>query len=315
MRQTGLKLAYLLAVLNAVIIGFSFLFAKIALDYAPPLDTLTYRFAISFAVMLIPVAFGWLKFDYRRKPLFKVLLLAAMYPLGFFTLQAFGLQYASSAEGGILCAFTPVVTTTLASLFLKESTTLLQKQSIFLSTFGVVFIFLMNGQAFDFAHITGISLLLLSSVAFAGYAVLARSLSKHFRPAEISFFMLAAGCASFLTVSVTNHAAAGTLGLFLAPLASSTFILSVLFLGILSSLVTALTANYVLSKIEASKMSAFTNLSTVVSIAAGALVLGEEVTVYHLVGSAMIVAGVIGTNRSRRKRAVLPIVQADRVEA
>lgn len=58
MNRKELRLAYLFAVLNAVIIGFSFLFTKIAIEYAHPLDTLTYRFAASFIVMSIPVAFG-----------------------------------------------------------------------------------------------------------------------------------------------------------------------------------------------------------------------------------------------------------------
>ncbi|WP_333639900.1 hypothetical protein [Laceyella tengchongensis] len=37
--ESGLKLAYLCAVLNAVIIGFSFLFTKVALEHANPVDT------------------------------------------------------------------------------------------------------------------------------------------------------------------------------------------------------------------------------------------------------------------------------------
>ena len=135
--QKGIKLAYIFAVLNAVIIGFSFLFAKIALDHANPLDTLTYRFAVSFSVLSIPVALGLVKLNYRGKPLIKVLLLATTYPLGFFTLQAYGLLHTSSAEGGILYAFTPIVTMVFASLFLKETTSVLQKLSIFLSVFGV----------------------------------------------------------------------------------------------------------------------------------------------------------------------------------
>ena len=65
-----LKKAYLAAVLNAVIIGFSFLFTKIALEYAAPMDTLMYRFALSFAVMSIPVMLGRVKLNYRGKPLF-----------------------------------------------------------------------------------------------------------------------------------------------------------------------------------------------------------------------------------------------------
>ncbi|AJQ28497.1 DMT family transporter [Pelosinus fermentans] len=304
MKPKELRLAYLFAVLNAVIIGFSFLFTKIALEYAHPLDTLTYRFAASFFVMSVPVVFGWVKITYRGKPLYKALLLAAIYPLGFFMFQSFGLQHATSAEGGIMYAFTPVVTMVFASIFLKEATTLLQKLSIFLSVFGVIFIFILTGSSIDLSNLTGLFLLFLTCVTFAGYSVLARSLSKHFSPAELSYFMLAIGFVAFGAVSLAHHGMAGTLDLFFAPLASGTFITSILYLGILSSLVTALTANYILSKIEASKMSVFTNLSTVVSIAAGSLFLGEKVTIYHLIGSLMIITGVIGANHFGQKKTV-----------
>ncbi|MCR8842204.1 DMT family transporter [Paenibacillus sp. SC116] len=306
MNRTGIKLAYFLAVMNAVIIGFSFLFAKVALEYAAPLDTLTYRFAASFIVMSIPVAFGWIKLQYRGKALYKALLLSLMYPLGFFTLQTFGLQYASSAEGGILYACTPVVTLILASIFLKEKTSLLQKLSIFLSVFGVVFIFVMMGSSIDFSNVTGLVLLFMTCVAFAGYSVMARSISQQFSPAEITYLMLGVGFATFLVTSLVQHSSAGTTEQFFAPIMNGTFtfIGSILFLGIISSLGTALAANYILSKMEASKMSVFTNLSTIVSIVAGAIFLGEEVTIYHLIGSVLIIAGVVGANYFGRKKAV-----------
>lgn len=301
MDNNGMKRAYIYVLLNAAIIGFSFLFAKQALQYAHPLDTLAFRFAVSFAAISIPAAFGRIKLRYRGKPVGKALLLAALYPLAFFTLQAFGLQHATSAEGGILYAFTPVVTIVLASIFLKETTTVLQKLSIAVSVFGVVFIFIMKGSSIDWSNLTGLSLLFLTCVVFAGYSVLARSLSKHFSPAEITYLMMGVGCAAFLIVSLTEHTVSGTLGSFLSPLGSGAFIVSILFLGIISSLVTALTANYVLSKMEASKMSVFTNLSTITSIAAGAIFLNEEITIYHVLGSILIIAGVLGTNWFGRK--------------
>jgi drug/metabolite transporter (DMT)-like permease len=51
-------------------------------------------------------------------------------------------------------------------------------------------------------------------------------------------------------------------------------------------------------------MSVFTNLSTIVSIAAGSLFLGEKVTMYHLIGSLMIITGVIGANHFGQKKTV-----------
>ncbi|UFJ39302.1 DMT family transporter [Brevibacillus humidisoli] len=299
----GLTLAYLSAVLNAAIIGFSFLFTKMALEHAQPIDTLTYRFAVSFVVMSIPVLLGRVSLNYRGKPLYKAFLLATMYPLGFFMLQTIGLQHATSSEGGILYAFTPVLTTLLAFIFLRESITVPQMLSILLSIFGVVFIFLMKGSGIDLPNMTGVFLLFLSCLAIAGYSVLARSLLRTYRPMEITYLMLGIGFVTFLVISLTDHVTADTLDHFVAPLASGTFIVSILYLGLMASLVTALTANYTLSKIEASKMSVFSNLSTVVSIAAGAMLLGEEIMGYHLIGSALIIAGVIGTNRLGRKKA------------
>ncbi|ANE45572.1 transporter [Paenibacillus swuensis] len=307
----GLKFAYLLVVLNSIILGFSFLFSKIALEHAHPLDTLTFRFAASFAGLSVPVALGFVKLNYRGKPLGKALMLSSMYPLGFFTLQAYGLQYTSSAEGGIIYAFTPIVTMIVASLFLKEATSLLQKTSIFLSVFGVVFIFMMKGSQLDLSNRTGIILLFMTCVASAGYTVMARSLSKTFSPLEMSYFMLGVGFAVFLVISVAKHAGQGTLETFFTPLTIPSFVWAIVFLGLLASLGSALTFTYVLSKIEASQMSVFANLSTIVSIAAGAIFLGEEVTWYHLLGSMMIVTGVIGTQYLGKVNLVQPKVKAE----
>lgn len=297
----SLKLAYLAIILNAVIVGFSFLFTKVAIEFANPMDTLTFRFAASFAVILIPFILGRLTLDLRGKSIIKLLLLATLYPLGFFVFQTIGLQYATSSEGGILYAFTPVLTMLLAFLFLKESTTLLQKLSIVLSIFGVVFILVMKGNGLALSNLTGIILLSLSCLTFAGYSVLARSLLKTYHPAEITFLTQGIGFVVFFVISFTNHVTAGTIKTFFAPFASGSFIISVLYLGVLSSLVTALTANYALSKLEASRVSVFTSLSTLVSIAAGALLLGEEIRFYHIIGSMLIIVGVIGTNQVRRK--------------
>jgi len=91
-----------------------------------------------------------------------------------------------------------------------------------------------------------------------------------------------------------QHASDGTWNELLAPLGDIRLIVSVLYLSILSSLVSAFTANYALFQMQAAKAGVFTNLSTVVSIAAGALILGESTEIYHPIGSFMMIAGVWG---------------------
>ncbi|WP_276356847.1 DMT family transporter [Cohnella caldifontis] len=302
-RAKGLSLAYFAAVLTPTIIGLSFLFTKLALERADPIDTLMFRFAISFAAFTVPVLLGRVRLRYRGKPLMKIVLLSALYPIAFFTFQAFGLEHASSSEGGIIFALTPFLTMLFASWFLKETTTGWQKASILLSASGVAVLILMKGDGVGTADTAGIVLLLLSVLASAGYGVFARSLRNVYSPAEMSYWMQGVGFAVFLVMSVAQHAAAGNVGRMLAPMADGGFIAAVLYLGVLSSLVSSLASNYAYSKLEASKTGVFTHLSMIVSIAAGVTLLGEEFTVVHVVGSALILAGVIGTNLLGRKRA------------
>ncbi len=290
------KFVYSAALLYTFITGFSFLCGKIALAFANPFDLLAYRFSASFLVVIILLAFKLVKVNYNLKGILKILPLALFYPLMFFAFQTFGLEASSSSEAGILSATIPVFTLILATLFLKEETTVLQKLSIFVSVLGVVYISLMKGYSFEISNLKGITLLLISALSFAGYSVLARKLTKNFSSFELSIVMMIISFIFFNFLAITSHLINGTLNTFFLPLGEPSFLISVLYLGVLSTLLTSVLSNFVLSKIEASKMSVFTNLATVISIIAGVLFLQEEIFYYHIIGSIMIILGVIGAN-------------------
>jgi len=108
---------------------------------------------------------------------------------------------------------------------------MIQKLSIMLSVFGVVLIFVMQGAGFGLANAAGISLLVLSCFASAGYAVLSRFLLRSFAPTEVTSSMMAIGCVTFWTLSLTGHAAEGTINQMFTPLANADFSWSVLYRG------------------------------------------------------------------------------------
>ncbi|SCW40110.1 Permease of the drug/metabolite transporter (DMT) superfamily [Paenibacillus tianmuensis] len=300
--MTQRKIIYLCALLYALIIGFSFLFTKVALGVSNPIDTLAYRFTISFLFILIPVAAGWVQLGLHGKKVWRLLLIGLFYPAMFFAFQAFGLVYASSSEGGIIQASSPIFTMVLAAFFLKERTTWLQKLSVLASVGGVVYILMMKGASLNVANTKGMALLLLSSLMLAVYSVLARSLSKEFTALQITFAMMALGFICFNAMSIINHATQGTLPELLEPIKDRSFVVAILYIGILSSLVSALLSNYVLSKIEASQMSVFVNVGTLVSILAGVVFLNEQLAYYHIIGAVFIIGGVLGVNYRGRKR-------------
>ncbi|QWI74596.1 DMT family transporter [Bacillus mycoides] len=291
--MTNTTKAYISALLYSFIIGFSFMFVKLALTITSPLDTLAHRFTVAFIAATIPVIFGFVKLNISFKNILTLLPLAIFYPALFFAFQAFGLVYTSSSEAGIIQAAIPMI---LASYFLKEYTNTWQKTSVCISVIGVIYIFVMNGIGAHETSFIGVILILLSALSSACYNVLARKMTKKFKLMDLTYTMTAIGFISFNFIAIIDHMNKGTITVYFKPFTNGTFLISILYLGLLSSLLTALLLNYSLSYIEAAKISVFSNLSTLITIIAGVVFLHEQIAYYHIVGTLMIVLGVIGTN-------------------
>ncbi|UKS25528.1 DMT family transporter [Paenibacillus sp. HWE-109] len=303
------RFAYSAIIIYSTIVGLSFLFGKLALTVATPLDSLAHRFTVSLIAATIPVLLGWIKLQIKIRDVLAILPLAVLYPSMFFAFQAFGLQFTTSAEAGIIHATVPIFTMLAAAYFLKERTTRLQQLATLLSVAGVVFIFIMKGTTIDLTNMKGTLLILLSALSSAGYSVLARKLALRIKVIAMTYVMTVIGFLVFNLMAVGQHLAEGTLSRYFEPFASPVFLVAILYLGVLSSLISSLLSNYALSKLEASKVSVFNHLATLVSIIGGSVFLNEHLAYYHIIGAAVIIAGVLGANAGtwrRRKAALSP---------
>lgn len=296
------KMAYLSAIANALIVGLSFIFMKIALTYTDPLNILAHRFTVSFITISIPILLGWIKLNISLEDIKKILPLSIFYPALFFAFQSFGLSYISSSEAGIIHATIPIITLILATSILKEKTTLLEKVSVFLSVGGVVYIFLMKGINFKSSSFIGIGLIFLSTISFSSYNVLARKIVQKYKFIDVTYVMIFIGVISFNVLSIVDRLYKGDLNTYFSAFSSQDFLISILYLGILSSVVTSLLSNYALSIISAPKMSVFNNLSTLVTVVAGVLLLNETLYYYHIIGIMSILIGILGTNLDKLRK-------------
>ncbi|QHZ48656.1 MULTISPECIES: DMT family transporter [unclassified Bacillus (in: firmicutes)] len=296
------KSAYLAALLYAFIIGFSFFFIKLALTAAEPVDILAHRFTAAFLAALFPVICGWVKIRLSLKDVLVILPLALFYPVMFFAFQVFGLVYTSSSEAGIIQAAIPIITMILASYVLKERFTKRQFFFTVLSAAGVAAIFFMKSAGAGGADVRGTALILLSALSSAAYSVLARKMTRSFSSLELTYVTTGAGFLFFNGMAGVTHLSSGTISGFFAPYTDPVFLLSILYLGILSSFATSFLSNYALSKIEAAKISMFNHLATLVTILAGILWLGESLEWFHLLGSVMIITGIVGATVIQSKK-------------
>ncbi|MDD4149558.1 MAG: DMT family transporter [Bacteroidales bacterium] len=288
--------AYIGLILVTIIIGLSFIFVKIGLRYSGAMDLLAHRFTAA-AISLIPLGlFGFIKlprFSFKKAK--SLLLLSLFYPLLFFALQTFGLLHSSASEAGIVFSTTPIITLIAASFFLKEKTTLLQKIGIVMSIAGILYIIYYTGGVSGSTTLMGVSLLLLSVFALVVYYVLGKVTSANFSAMEITVWMTILAFIVFNGFSIIIHIQNHTLNQFFKPLLNMEFVWAVLYLGVLSSMLTAFLTNYALTQIPASQIAVFNNISPLVSIAGGILILNETLFIYHIIGGLLVLAGVVMT--------------------
>ncbi|MDR2754426.1 MAG: DMT family transporter [Planctomycetaceae bacterium] len=288
--------SYFLAVINAAIIGLSFLFVKVAVSDASPIDTLSFRFIVALIFCIVYMKVMKIPFRIEVWRLYPLLLLTLFYPLGFFTFQAYGLLYIDSAEAGILTATAPIITAVCAALFIGEKTNLLQLLSILISITGVILISIMKGINFDTSSIMGIVLILCSCFMSAGYTILNRVLIRSFTAIEITLVIMIIGSLFFTVISVATHITGGTFVTIFKPFSHWHFTIAILYLGIFSSMLTTIFSSLILKHLRAAELVVFLNFSTIVAIIAGYFLMREAIYSYHLIAAVLIIIGVLGTN-------------------
>ena len=301
--QNKQRQAFIGLILVTFIIGLSFIFVKIGLKYSNAIDLLAHRFTAAAISIVLLWIFGFIKLpSFSFKKAKSLLLLSLFYPLLFFALQTFGLQYSSASEAGIVFATTPIITLIAASFFLKEKTTLLQKIGIVMSIAGILYIIFYAGGVSGSTNLKGVILLLLSVFVLVVYYVLGKQTSAKFSAIEITVWMTLLAFIVFNGFSVATHIQSDTLSQFFNPLVHREFLWAVLYLGVLSSMFTAFLTNFALAQVPASQIAVFNNLSPLVSIAGGILILGETLFTYHIIGGVLVLSGVAMTVFFKHKK-------------
>ncbi|WP_149796803.1 DMT family transporter [Halanaerobium congolense] len=285
---------YLAGLIFSSIFGFSFLFTKEGLELMTPFHLLGFRFAIAFIALSILRFIGIININLKSKNLKKLFLLALFQPGIYFICETTGMLYTTSSEAGMMIALIPVAVTILAALILNERPTFIQSIFVALSVGGVFFIIFNRGASPIEGNYLGLLLLGGAVIAAGFYNIISRQLSLEFKPVEITYVMMGFGAFLFNTIALSQNNF--DLSSYFNLLTNRVVLITVLYLGLFSSVVAFFMMNYTLSKITAAESAVFANLTTVVSIAAGVVFRNEPFFKFQVVGAVLIIIGVWGTN-------------------
>ena len=284
---------YLALLLLSIIIGFSYLFAKIALEYTSPENLLAHRFIFTFICMLILKLIRNKKSEIKKENIKYLILMGLLYPVFFFLFQAYGLMSVSSSQAGIITATIPVFTLIIATFYLKEKATIMQVVGILFSVAGIVYLQYINNEVSGNFSLSGVILVLLSVLSITMQQIYIRKYKNMFSVFDMTYGVVVVGFIIFTILAISKNITDGSLKEFLFPITNINYLIAVLYLSVLSTVSVTFLTVYSLSKLTAVKVSMANNFSTLPSILAGIIVLNEPFTVMHWIGAIMIVLGVI----------------------
>lgn len=280
-----------------VLYGLSYLFTKQTAETASPLALLGWRFVVALAAMSLCVALGFIPVRLKGRQLGPLLRVALFCPCLYFIGETVGIRETTVTESGVFLACVPALSLLASTVILKKKPTKRQIIGILVTFLGVMTTVVAVGLSSSLSPV-GYAALMLAVVAYALYSVFV-DLAADYTGAEITYVMLCSGAAFYGLLALGEAAAYGALSeLLTLPARSGTFRTAVLYQGIGCSVAAFFLSNAAIAKIGVNKTSSFIGVSTIVSILAGALALGEPLSVGQIVGAAVIVAGVYTANKA-----------------
>ena len=293
---------YVLLMLTAAIWGGTFVAVKIIVADIQPLVGAFLRFLLA-SLFLVPVLIYKEKSNalvsLRNIPFFILLGLSGITFYNFFFFN--GLVMTSSINGGLIIAFSPVLTTVLSPFILGEKLRLRQVLGFIISLSGVVFIISKGSLSLLTSLQVNKGDLFISggAVCWSVYSIGGKIATKKQSP----------------LLSTTYACVSGTIFLFIAAFPQlQTFslqqltyrsVIALLFMGVVASALSFVWWYEGIKKIGASQAAIFQNFIPVFSALFSVLILGERFRFYHFLGAVLVIMGVIISNQRKWEKGEL----------
>lgn len=274
--------------------GFSFLASKVGQGVATPFVLLSYRFDIALLILLVPLILGKAKLRLKGKNIKMLLLLGIFEPCVYFIGEQYGIKYTNTAFSGVMIAVIPVVTLIMAAVFLKERASRAQWLFSMLSIAGIVVITLSENSG-GTVSLKGVLFLILAVLTGSAYGVVSRGISDEFSVYERTFIIQLMGAVFYTSLAMIEHG--GDVSALVRPAARYDFVLAALFLAVGASVVGYWLFNYAVANAPMANVISLCNLTTIVSVLAGVLLLGEPFSALSAAAMAAVLVGIWGVQK------------------
>ena len=296
------RLGLLAAAIGNGIFGFSFMFSRMALRVAQPFVLLGCRFVIAFLLISLVALWarktnrqGWLRFQLSWGDVRRLLPLGVCQPVVYFLCESHGISMTNATFSGVIIALIPIAALAFGAVFLREIPKLSQVFFVLVSIFGVILMTLQQSSQGEI-RLLGVVLLLGAVLSAVVFNLMSRKTSERFSALERTWVMMGVGAIAFTCMALVYGA--GQWQVLTDPLRHPPFLIALGYLGTISSIVAFLMLNYANTELPVARTTIFANLTTVISLFAGVVFLGEPFGWLSLVASFIIIGGIWGVQKA-----------------
>lgn len=296
-RNTYIGIA--LALITTIIWSGNFIIARDLYTQIPPVSLAFYRWALASVIIFF---LGYRKFIAEKNIVYrnwKYFFWVALMGITLFNTFIYVAGHTTTATNMALIGTTaaPIFAIIISAVFLKERITGLRIAGLVLCIAGVVFL-LSKGSintllAFRFTD--GDIWILLAAFVFSIYTVLVKRKPASISPVTFLFVVFIGGTFLLLPFFIVEK-------IVMPPVQWDGHLFgSILYLGIGASVIAFFCWNAAIARIGAVRTALFGNLIPVFSTLEAVWLLGETITLIHIVSGALVIIGLLLANLKKDK--------------
>jgi drug/metabolite transporter (DMT)-like permease len=283
-----------LAILATIIWSGNFIIARAVADKIPPISLAFYRWATASLIML-PLAYK--KFSEEKQVVLQNKKYIFWISLSGITLFNTFVYYAGHHSPAINLALigttsSPVFSIVLAAIFLRERITPLRIIGLLLCISGIIYLIAQGSweklKAFHFSE--GDVLILLGALAFAIYNIFVRKKPKGLSPVNFLFVIFTVGTLLLLPFFLWEVSTTPAVNW------DMNMVLIILYLGLGTSVIAFLCWNVAINRLGAARTALFGNLIPIFSTLEAVWLLGEKITMVHIIAGITVITGLVIAN-------------------
>ncbi|QBP42366.1 DMT family transporter [Paenisporosarcina antarctica] len=275
---------YLLLLFTSLLWGGNFVVGKSLVEHASPVTLTTLRWLIA-VICLIPIVW-WKEKSLlpSRKAVIPLILMGITGVVLFNIFQFLALDFTSATNVGLISTLNMFSIALFSFLFIKEKINALQLGSMLISFTGVLLV-LSNGQIkllFSIGFNKGDLLMLAAVCVFGLYSVFSKWAMKETTPLKATLYSGVFGVIVLIPFNVRD---------FTITNVDASFVQSILYTGVVSTVVCMLLWNIGVQKLGATTSGIFLNFNPIFTAIIAFIWLGEKMTWIQGVGSLVVIAG------------------------